>query len=277
MSKLTIRALAIDDEPVARRTLRRLITAEPGIECVGEAWGQAAVEAIAKEKPDVVFLDVQMPGMSGFEVLANIDDADLPLVVFVTAFDDYAVRAFEVRAIDYLVKPFTDERFREVLHRVRDRMTQRRSADLRRRLVRIAAEAASASHREAVQHEGAHAGAASPAGSTGGGGERLVIRGSGQALVVRHREIDWLEAVGSYVRVHAGDLKKLVRESLTNLIADLDGASFCRIHRSSVVNLDRVREIESLGHGDALVRLVDGTELRVSRSRREAFERALEA
>lgn len=156
-------------------------------------------------------------------------------------------------------------------------MSQRRTADLRRRLVRVAAKVVSASDPDAVRGEGAGNDTISHGRSTSAGGERLVIRGSGQALVIRHREIDWFEAVGSYVRVHAGELKKLVRGSLTDLVADLDEASFCRIHRSSVVNLDRVREIESLGHGDALVRLIDGTELRVSRSRREAFERALEA
>lgn len=263
----SVRALIVEDEPVARRTLRRLIEAEPDLECVGEAWGPAAVEAIDACEPDVLFLDVQMPAMNGFEVLERVDDERLPLVVFVTAFDEYAVRAFEVRALDYLVKPFTDDRFRDVARRVRERLAQRRSSELRRRLVRLAADAAATT--------GAPAGptlANFPAGREGG---RIVIRGGGLSLVVRHDEIDWLEAVGSYVRVHAGELRKLVRVSLADLEQDLDPAGFHRIHRSSIVNLDRVREIESLDHGDALVRLHDGTELRVSRARRAAFEAAI--
>lgn len=263
-----IRCLVVDDEPVARRTLRRLLDAEDGFECVGESWGEQAVQAIEAQAPDVVFLDVQMPGMSGFEVLERLPDERLPLVVFVTAFDEYAVRAFEVRALDYLVKPFTDERFEEVTERIRERVSRRRSAESRRRLVRSAADASKS--RSELD------GAADSVDSAGRSG-RIVIRGTGGSLVIRVEEVDWLEAVGSYVRVHAGELGKLVRTSLTEMEDRLDSVRFCRIHRSSIVNLDRVREVEPLGHGDALVRLVDGTELRVSRSRREAFERALEA
>lgn len=263
-----MRALVVDDEPMARRTMRRLLASTEGIECVGETWGPEAVAAIRECTPDVVFLDVRMPGLDGFELLERIPDEHLPLVVFVTAFDEYAVRAFEVRALDYLVKPFGDERFREVVARLRERMSRDRSADLRRRMVRRAAEAAASA--EAVERA-EHDPGDRPL-RTG----RLVIRGTGGAVVVRHGEIDWLEAVGSYVRVHAGDLARLIRTSLTELERELDGRTFCRIHRSSIVNLDRVREVEPLGHGDALVRLDDGTELRVSRSRRAAFEKALE-
>ena len=271
MSEVVIRALVVDDEPVARRTLCRLLAGEPGFECVGESWGSDAVGAISEHRPEVVFLDVQMPGMNGFEVLENVEDDILPLVVFVTAFDEYAVRAFEVRAIDYLVKPFTDERFRDVARGVRERMGQRASAGPRRLSVQRAAEAAGAA---AAADEARRLRPEARRES-----DRLVIRGSGYALVVRHDEIDWLEAVGSYVRVHAGETRKLIRSSLGDLVRELDGADFtdfCRIHRSSAVNLKRVREVESLDHGDALVRLVDGTELRVSRSRRDEFERALQ-
>jgi len=265
-----IRALVVDDEPVARRTLRRLVEREDGIECVGEAWGPEAVDAVTEQAPDVLFLDVQMPGMSGFEVLERLGDEVLPLVVFVTAFDEYAVRAFEVRAIDYLVKPFTDERFRDVVDRVRDRLTRRGSLEWRRRVARAAASAATTAAEGTDDVDGV----VEPEATRSPG--RLVIGGSGHSLVVRHTDIDWLEAVGSYVRVHAGDLHKLVRTSLTELEEMLDATSFHRIHRSSIVNLDRVREIESIGHGDAAIRLDDGTELRVSRTRREGFEAALQ-
>lgn len=270
-----IRSLVVDDEPVARRTLRRLLDAEAGIECVGESWGSRAVSAIAEQAPDVVFLDVQMPGMNGFEVLERVEDDRLPLVVFVTAFDEYAVRAFEVRAIDYLVKPFTDDRFREVVARLKERINQRRSVELRRRVMRQAAEAASRAEEAARDESTDEADTVGTDGSVSGA-SRLIIRSSGRALVIRHEEIDWLEAVGSYVRVHAGETRKLIRASLADLNRELDDALFFRIHRSSIVNLERIREIEALGHGDALVRLVDGTELRVSRSRRSAFEQALQ-
>jgi len=271
MSEVAIRALVVDDEPVARRTLCRLLAGEPEFECVGESWGSAAVGAISEHRPEVVFLDVQMPGMNGFEVLESVEDEVLPLVVFVTAFDEYAVRAFEVRAMDYLVKPFTDERFHDVAKGVRERLDQRASAGLRRLSVQRAAEAAGAA---AAADEARRLRPEARRES-----DRLVIRGSGHALVVRHDEIDWLEAVGSYVRVHAGEIRKLIRSSLGDVVRDLeeaDCADFCRIHRSSAVNLKRVREVESLDHGDALVRLVDGTELRVSRARRDEFERALQ-
>ena len=273
-----IRALVVDDEPVARRTLRRLLDSEDGIECVAESSGERAVAAIEEQAPDVAFLDVQMPGMNGFQVLERVDDDLLPLVVFVTAFDEYAVRAFEVRAIDYLVKPFTDDRFREVLDRVRERIAQRRSAEMRRRLVRHAADAAHQAAEAGVEGVAARTEESGEVGTRAsqGGTGRVIIRGAGHALVVRHEEIDWLEAVGSYVRVHAGETRKLIRASLADLNRELDDALFFRIHRSSIVNLERIREIEALGHGDALGRLVDGTELRVSRSRRAAFEQALE-
>jgi two-component system LytT family response regulator len=270
-----IRALVVDAEPMARRSLRTLLDAETGIECVGESWGREAVAAIEEAAPDLVFLDVQMPGMNGFEVLDRLADDRVPLVVFVTAFDEYAVRAFEVRAIDYLVKPFTDDRFRDVVERARERVAQRATPDGRRRLGRRAAEHAG--------RRGAGGAGEDPAevdsvrrGGSGAGGNRIIIRGVGRSLVVRHSEIDWLEGVGSYVRVHAGETHRLIRASLTELTRSLDPASFFRIHRSSIVNLERIREIEAIGHGDALLRLEDGTELRVSRSRREAFERALE-
>jgi two-component system, LytTR family, response regulator len=266
-SAARVRALVVDDEPIARRTLTRLLKSEPGFEVVGESWGAETPGAVRRLRPDLLFLDVQMPGLNGFQVLDELGDEELPVVVFVTAFDEFAVRAFEVRALDYLVKPFTDERFREVVGRVRHELDARRSLAFRSRLSGL------------LRDEGILAGddeAAEVGSETGASDDRLLVRTGSRTLVLRHSEIDWVEAVGSYVRVHAGEVHRLVRASLTEMEERLAPAGFARIHRSSLVNLSRVREIEHLSHGDACVRLPDGTSLRVSRGRREDLERALE-
>jgi len=244
---LGIRTLVVDDEPMARRTLRHLLEPDPEIELVGEAAGSAAPGLILDTRPDLLFLDVQMPGMNGFEVLEAVAERHIPLVVFVTAYDEYAVRAFELRAVDYLLKPFTDARFGEALLRAKQTI---RSAETGRVVRRI---------REVVAGHRA----------------RLALKSEGRTTLLDVGAIDWIEAVGSSVRIHAGPSSSMLRTTLAELEASLDPARFFRIHRSAIVNLDRVKHFEHWSHGDYLVVLANGTELRLSRSRKPALEELL--
>lgn len=240
-----IRALIVDDEPLARRAVVAMLSAHADFEIVGEAGhGAAAVASIAALRPDLVFLDVQMPGMGGFDVIEAVGAEAMPLTVFVTAFDAYAVRAFEVQALDYVLKPFDDLRFGQVLDRVR-------------RQLRMG------------EAQGARLQAMLDAAPT------LVARGHGGARLVRIDEIDWIGAAGDYAEVHAGERTLLLHESLASLEARLPGPAFARIHRSAIVRLDRLAEVRPGGHGDGLVRLHCGAELRFSRRYRQAIDRYL--
>lgn len=230
-----IRTLIVDDEPLARRAVRQAQVEFGDFEVIGEAGhGAEAVAAIATLRPDLVFLDVQMPEMDGFGVIEAIGVAAMPLVVFVTAFDAYAVRAFEAEALDYLLKPFDDQRFARVIERVRRQIG---TGDQHRHLL------------------GAQA--------------RLVVRGNGSARLIRLDEIDWIGAAGDYAEVHSRGRAMLLDESLASLEARLPGAEFARIHRSAIVRLDRLAEILPGTHGDGMVRLTCGTELRFSRRYRK--------
>ena len=226
-----IRALIVDDEPLARRGIRLRLAEHADIEVVGEAEdGPAASRLITSLLPDLVFLDVQMPGMSGFDVLADVADIHLPVIVFVTAYDQYAVNAFEVRAIDYLLKPFTKERFDEAVRRARNDLASG---------TRPAAELLTT---------------------------RITVRKGDRYLLVKIDEIDWLEAAGNYVEVHARGNEYLIRATLGSLERRLDPERFVRIHRSTIVNADRVAEIRSDAHGDFDVTLAGGKVLRMTRN-----------
>ena len=239
---MTLRTLVVDDEAPARRRIRRLLADEPDVTIVGECGdGASAVSAIASTRPDLVFLDVQMPERDGFDVVKAIPAKGLPAILFVTAYDQYALRAFDVHAVDYLLKPFTGERFRTALARARERIASRvpdpalagLAADLRRR----------------------------PAYVT-----RLPVRTAGRTVFVDLVAVDWLEAADNYVRLHVQRREYLVRETLAALDAQLDPARFARIHRSVIVNIARVAEVRPVSHGDAEVLLRDGTRLAVSRT-----------
>ncbi|MGH7517162.1 MAG: LytR/AlgR family response regulator transcription factor [Gemmatimonadales bacterium] len=261
-----IRTAIVEDEAVARRTLRRLLEQDPDVELVGEASGTVAPRLILETRPDLVFLDVQMPGMSGLDVLAAVQDRHVPLVVFVTAHDEYAVQAFELRALDYLLKPFTDDRFREALARAKASIRQ---AETLRVVGRI---------REVVagrEHQRADLGPLEPAPPSAGYRSRIGVRAEGRTTLLEVGEVDWIEAVGSNVRVYAGRTRAMVRTALAELEASLDPRRFFRIHRSAIVNLERVKHLEHWSHGDYLVVLTDGTELRLSRLRRHALEEVL--
>ena len=236
-----IRTLIVDDEPLARRAVRMPLAAHGGFEVVGEAGhGAEAVAAIRTLRPDLVFLDVQMPEMDGFAVIDAVGAEAMPLTVFVTAFDAYAVRAFEAEAIDYLLKPFDDQRFARVIERIL---------------------------RQAGVGDG-RGGAKAMLGVQ----TRLVIRGHGAARLIRIDEIDWIAAAGDYAEIHAGGRTLLLHESLTSLEARLPVAEFARIHRSTIVRLDRLVEVRTGAHGDGVARLTCGMELRFSRRYRAPID-----
>lgn len=246
-----VRVLIADDEPPARARLRRFLDADPEIAVAGEAGsGSEAVEMIQRLRPDLVFLDIQMPGADGFGVLQAVDPAALPHVVFVTAYDEYALRAFEVHAVDYLLKPFDAARFRTALARAKERVRARPTAGgdgLDERIRRVLAEARPA-----------------PAYL-----ERVLVRTGSRAVFLRTDEVDWLEAEENYVRLHAGAESYLVRGTLAGLEERLDPARFIRVHRSHIVNLASIRELHPWSHGDWMIVLRDGRQLMLSRRYRD--------
>lgn len=225
-----------------------LLSSDPEIEIVEECSdGQHAVEAIKRSKPALVFLDVQMPRMDGFAVLQAIAGGWMPVVIFVTAYDSYAVRAFEVHALDYLLKSFDRERFQAALRRAKDQIRQSREGVLSERLTGLLEDLEAREKRMT----------------------RLIVRSAGRVSFVRVEEIDWLEAADNYVRIHVSRESHLIRDTLQSLEARLDPSKFLRIHRSTVVNFDRIKEMQPLFHGDYLVRLRDGTELTLTRNYKE--------
>ncbi|MCM2268687.1 MAG: LytTR family DNA-binding domain-containing protein [Thermoanaerobaculia bacterium] len=253
----SLRVLIVDDEPLARENLRRLLVHEPDVEIVAEAGdARGAESAIRQLRPDVVMLDVRIRESNGFEVLDRIEPDERPQVVFVSAHDEHAVRAFAVRAIDYLLKPIERPRLQAALERARDTVAARRRALEQRRPPR--------------------ADAPDPRGAAGRL-SRFVVRSVGKMLLIDVADVDWIEAAGNYVRLHHGGECHLLRETMTALEGRLDPSRFVRIHRSTIVNLDRVKELRHILHGDYAVILRDGTRLTLSRGFREPFGRVLES
>lgn len=251
----TIRTLLVDDEAPARLRLRQMLQDQPEFAVVGEAGnGIQAVELIRQGRPDLVFLDVQMPRLDGFGVCTEVGGEDMPAVVFVTAYDRFALQAFEVHALDYLLKPVDRDRFRRTLDLVRTRLGSHGEPSARDGLLSLLAELKSG--RKAV--------------------ERLAIKVDGRVIFLRTSEIEWMEAEGNYVKLHLGGTAHLFRETLSALEADLPPDQFLRISRSTVVNLDAVRELQPLFYGDYAVILRDGTKLTLSRTYRDRVEPWLE-
>ena len=249
-----IRTLIVDDEPLAREGLRVRLSRESDITIVGEAIdGVAAVEAILAMTPDLLFLDVQMPGLGGFDVLERISETHLPIVIFITAYDQYAIKAFDVHALDYLLKPFSDARFAESLERARRAFGSDDTRDDDQRLAALLATRAAA----------AAVAPAKPYLS------RLPVKDRDRYLLLRTEDIDWIEAAQNYVQIHARGRSFLVRGTMAELETQLDPAKFARIHRSTLVNLDRIREIRPGWHGDFDVVLDDDTPLKLSRHYRD--------
>ncbi|HEU5217349.1 MAG TPA: response regulator [Gemmatimonadales bacterium] len=243
-----IRAVIVDDEPLARRGVRQLLAAHPDVVVVGECRnGKEALRALDALRPDLLFLDVQMPGLDGFGVLRARKNGPLPCIVFVTAYDEFAVRAFEAHALDYLVKPLAESRFNQTIDRVRERLRLLGAEEL---ASRVAAVLAADTARKS------------------GASERVAVSTGTGRLLLDSGEIDWVEARDYYAGIHAGGRRHLVRESLASLAKRLDPSQFVRVHRRALVRLDRVREL-IVTPGKSLVVLRDGTRVPVSRRRRE--------
>jgi two-component system LytT family response regulator len=257
-----ISALIVDDEKPARQRLRDLLEKHPGVTVAGEcASGPEAVRLIREGRPELLFLDIQMPVMGGFEVIRQVGAALMPVTVFVTAYDAYAVRAFEASALDYLLKPYSDERFEQCLARALVYVRTQRREEMSRRLISVLSEG----------EQGAQAGARSSAPYL----ERLLVKVGGRIIFLPTEDVDWIEAAGVYVQLHAAGRKYLHRASLSELEASLDPGRFIRIHRSSIVNILSVRELFPHSHGDYTAVLKDGTRLRLSRSYRPKLETRL--
>jgi two-component system, LytTR family, response regulator len=268
-----LRVLVVDDERLPRQRLMRLLEEIPNTECVGEcANGRSAVDAIESLMPDLVLLDVRMPGMGGLEV-ARALTGHVPFVIFVTAFDEYALSAFEVHAIDYLLKPVERERFVAAIERVRLLVASTSAAQRHERLLALLQD----EQRLAAEPDAPPAESVEPA-PAGASLDRLVfprrflVKGDGQMYFVAVDDIDWIEAYGNYVRLHVGRGVHLIRETLGNIERKLDPTRFARVHRSSIVNLDRVSRMDLWGAGDYVVLLKDGTKLKLSRWYRSRIE-----
>ena len=257
-----IRTLIVDDEPLARRNLRLLLEKDPQIEIIDECRnGREAVKAVNELAPDLIFLDIQMPEMDGFEVIANVGADRIHAIIFVTAFDQYALKAFEVHALDYLLKPFDDTRFRKALQQAKFQIEQREINKISKKLLALLED------RESKQ--------ALPRAKTYL--TRLMVKLAHRVVLLKVNEIDWIEADGNYAKLHVGRKSHLLREKMHDLEAQLNPQNFVRIHRSIIVNLERIKELHPHFNGDYIVVLEDGVQLKLSRSRREQLESRLKA
>lgn len=273
----TLRVVIADDEPIARRGLLRLLGKASNVEVVGEAGdGATALKLIQDSRPNVAFLDVQMPGGTGLEVARALEKSERPAIVFVTAYDRFAIEAFEVHAVDYLLKPFDEDRFSLALERVRDRLQANANRDATSAVTQSVNErldallsALSGAGTNSTTKESAISSEPSPLPE-----DTFIVRDGERVIFVPLLELDWCEAADNYVRLHTKGKKHLVRETMRNIEERLTSvrssqARFARIHRSMIVNLSRVREIKPAGGGEYSVTLADGTKLVLSRGYRE--------
>lgn len=242
-----IKVVIVDDEPPARNKIRELLKTDPDVSVIDECSnGREAVQSIASKSPDLVFLDIQMPELDGFGVIEAIGPEQLPAVIFVTAYDHYAVQAFEVHAVDYILKPFDRQRFQTALDRAKAHLQTDNRKELNQQLNSILREL-----KGPVKQS-----------------ERFVVKSGGRVFFLKNEEIDWIEAAGNYVRVHVGKETHLLRETMNAIAKKLDSALFIRIHRSTFVNVEKIKELQPWFHGEYVVILRDGTQLTMSRSYR---------
>lgn len=248
---MNIRALIVDDEPLAREWVRSAVAEDPDLEVLGECGdGFEAAESIRRLKPDLVFLDVQMPGLDGFGVLEALSPEEIPAVVFVTAFDQYAVRAFEAQAVDYLMKPFSKERVEEAVRRVRELVKGKSLEDFRESVAKIV---------EKIRRDRSFP-------------EWVLLKADGKNVFVKVKDIDWIESSRNNVRIHVGQTIYLLHETTSAIASRLDPKKFLRIHRSAIVNIERIKELHPWFNGDYAVVLRDGTQLTLSSSYRDRLK-----
>jgi two-component system LytT family response regulator len=254
---LKIRALIVDDEPLARRGIRLSLRGEKDVEIIGECGdGREALLAIREQRPDLVFLDVQMPLLDGFGVVKALDYENLPAIVFVTAYDEHAIRAFEAGALDYLLKPFERERFQKTLARARRQILSPDRGDLNRRLDALL---------DSLKPESKETERERPL-------ERIALKEAGRIIFLSVSEIDWIEAQGNYVQLHAGRESHLLRETMDGIERKLDATKFLRLRRSTIVRLERIKELQPLFNGEYVIILRDGTRLSSSRRYRKNLD-----
>lgn len=262
-----IRTIIVDDEPLARDSMRVLLERDSEIEVGAEcANGHEALQAIKDIAPDLLFLDVQMPEMDGFEMLSQVEPEHLPVVVFVTAYDQHALRAFEVHALDYLLKSYSDDRFEVALRRAKEQIRQKKVNEASQRLIALLDDRKQDKTITETQVQPEHGGTYLT---------RLVVKSGGRVFFLKTAEIDWIEAADYYVYLHVGGKSHLLRETMNGLEKQLDPCKFQRLHRSTIVNLDRIKELQPHVHGDYTVILQDGIQLKLSRSYRPKLEAAL--
>src|SRR5215217_29751 len=268
-----IRVLVVDDEPLARQRVEDLLGAEDAVQIVASVDnGTAAVEAVRSLQPDLVFLDVQMPGKTGIDVVREIGPDQMPSTIFVTAYDRYALQAFDLAAVDYLVKPFDDERFEQAFRRARRHVELEEMGELRERLLAVLD---TGSRGTSTAGDGAHAGTLPAPRSDEPYLERIAVEMRGKVRVVPVAQIEYITASGPYVELHTSERAYLIREAIQTLEQRLDPNRFLRIHRSIIVRVDLVDTFHRGAGGDYEVQLKSGVRLRVSRSRREELERRL--
>jgi two-component system LytT family response regulator len=262
-----IRALVVDDEILARKALKAMLNDDPEMEVIAECRnGKEAVNAIRKESPDIVFLDIQMPEMDGFQVIEEVGVSGMPVTVFVTAFDKYALRAFEAHALDYLLKPFDHDRFDTVLLRAKTFVRQQKLGEINESLFAVLKDLKPKSNESPLETDkGAHK---DPI-------DRVVIKSGGRIYFLRIEEIDWVEGTSNYLSLHSASGTHLIRETMGNFHAKLDSRKFLRIHRSTIVNIERIKDIRPLFKGEYVITLTSGKRLKASRGYRREIQALL--